>query len=145
MAISADLKRGICEIVAVAHPDNNWLKLVSRSPMLSLLASSTYYYPASAMTDCSSCSAGYSPQLGFACNDCSDSVGGIVLATLILAGGLVTAVTVISYLISGQSSNKRPGLVQRLARYIPLQSVKIIIVAWQILTQVCSRNNSIGE
>ena len=28
------------------------------------------------------------------------------------------------------------GMIERLGRYIPLQSVKIVVVAWKILTQV---------
>lgn len=68
-----------------------------------------------------------------------------MLATLLFVGGLVTAVAVISYLMSGQGSNEKPGLIQRMARYIPLQSVKIIIVAWQILTQVRSNTLTRGQ
>lgn len=65
-----------------------------------------------------------------------------MVATLLLVGGLVMAVAVISYLMSGHGPNDKPGLIQRLARYIPLQSVKIIIVAWQILTQVRAASTS---
>lgn len=43
--------------------------------------------------------------------------------------------TAISYLVSGEEAGGR-HILHRLTRNIPLQSVKIIIVAWQILTQV---------
>ena len=41
----------------------------------------------------------------------------------------------ISYLVLGEEAGAR-HILHRLTRNIPLQSVKIIIVAWQILTQV---------
>ena len=49
---------------------------------------------------------------------------------------LVAAVGVFSYVMSSKSGFAGRGVVERLGRYIPLQSVKIIVVAWQILTQV---------
>ena len=51
---------------------------------------------------------------------------------------LVVAAAVFSYLVSGKDGGSGRGVVERLGRYIPLQSVKIIVVAWQILTQVSS-------
>ena len=59
-----------------------------------------------------------------------------MLAAVLLFGGLLIAVAVMSYLMSGQGRGKGLGIVERVARYIPLQSVKIVIVAWQILSQV---------
>ncbi len=57
-----------------------------------------------------------------------------MLAVLVL----VTAAGVISYVMSGETEVGGRGVVARLRRYIPLQSVKIIVVAWQILSQVRS-------
>lgn len=42
----------------------------------------------------------------------------------------------LSHMTAGKSQDATPGIVARAARYIPLQSLKIVIVAWQILTQV---------
>lgn len=56
----------------------------------------------------------------------------VVLAVVALA----LAVAVVSYATTGEGHGKAQGLIERVARYIPLQSVKIVIVAWQILTQV---------
>lgn len=65
----------------------------------------------------------------------SGSAGRIVLAAVLAVLVLGVAVSVVSYAISGNFGGRGLGLVEWVGRYIPLQSVKIIIVAWQILTQ----------
>ena len=57
---------------------------------------------------------------------------------VLAAVALVVAAAVFSYLVSGQGVGKRTGMVERLGRYVPLPSVKIVVVAWQILSQVSS-------
>lgn len=54
-----------------------------------------------------------------------------------IISGLVIA-SAISYLASGEEKEEEGArhVLYRLTRNIPLQSVKIIIVAWQILSQV---------
>ncbi|CBN75178.1 polymorphic Outer membrane protein G/I family [Ectocarpus siliculosus] len=84
---------------------------------------------------CAVCSEGYSAQLGFTCRTCSDSAGGIALAAALAVVGLVALVAVVSYVTSGEEDGKGRGIVERVGRYIPLQSVKIVVVAWQIMTQ----------
>lgn len=49
---------------------------------------------------------------------------------------LLVAVAVVSYVVSDKVGEGSRGTVERLGRYIPLQSVKIVVVSWQILTQV---------
>ena len=87
-------------------------------------------------TDCSVCSGGYTAELSFTCSKCSHSAGGIALAAILAVAVLVVAVAVVLYVMSGQVEAGRQGMVERLGRFIPLHSVKIVIVAWQILTQV---------
>ena len=48
---------------------------------------------------------------------------------------VVMTVVVVKYVTSANMGAGR-GIFSRLLRRVPLQSVKIIIVAWQILTQV---------
>ncbi|CAM9418346.1 unnamed protein product, partial [Ascophyllum nodosum] len=50
-------------------------------------------------------------------------------------------VGIVSYLVSPDTRGSGTGLVDRVARLIPLQSLKIIIVAWQIVTQFASVAN----
>lgn len=86
--------------------------------------------------DCAICSDGYSAQLGFACSECLGAASGIVLASFLLVVIVFGAVAVASYVVLDEGADKRKGLVERVARFIPLQSLKIVIVSWQILTQV---------
>lgn len=86
--------------------------------------------------DCAVCSQGYTEALSYTCNECSNRGGGIVVAVLLVIAALFVAVAVVSYVMSGERGGGGRGLVERVARYIPLQPVKIVIVSWQILTQV---------
>ena len=87
-------------------------------------------------TDCAICSKGYTAQIGLKCSKCSGSTGGIVLAAVLAVAALLVAAVVVSYVTSGERRVKGQGMVERVGRYVPLQSLKIVIVAWQILTQV---------
>eukprot|EP00752_Nemacystus_decipiens_P017698 g15868.t1 len=84
---------------------------------------------------CAICSEGYTAQFGFVCSKCSSSAAGVALAVVLAVVTLLVAGAVVSYATTGEGNGTRRGLVERVARYVPLQSVKIVIVAWQILTQ----------
>lgn len=88
--------------------------------------------------DCSICSDGYSEQLGFVCSKCPENdAGGISIVAVLAVGALIAAAAVISYVTLGEDGmGAGRGCIERVTRYIPLQSVKIVIAAWQILTQV---------
>eukprot|EP00904_Undaria_pinnatifida_P004259 jgi/Undpi1/13834/HiC_scaffold_9.g03485.m1 len=92
---------------------------------------------------CSICSDGYTAQLGFSCNECSENNSrGIAVAVVLVVAVVITAVSMISYVMSGEAGlGAGQGVIDCLTRYIPLQSVKIVIVAWQILTQFASVAN----
>lgn len=49
---------------------------------------------------------------------------------------LVVFVAFLSYMLSGKSETVDNGIVALVSRFVPLQSVKVVIVVWQILTQV---------
>lgn len=40
------------------------------------------------------------------------------------------------YLVSGDLERAERGIMDRVTRHVPRQSPKIVLVAWQILTQV---------
>ncbi|CAM9651378.1 unnamed protein product [Ectocarpus fasciculatus] len=92
---------------------------------------------------CSICSDGYSEQLGFVCSKCPENdAGGISIVAVLAVGALIAAAAVISYVTSGEDGmGAGRGCIERVTRYIPLQSVKIVIAAWQILTQFTSIAN----
>ena len=89
-------------------------------------------------TDCSVCSYGYVPSLCFACNKCSENTIGIAIAAIMLLLTIPVIGFVLVFLLSdelpGYKNTSNSWLVTTWKR--PLQSAKIVIVAWQILTQV---------
>ena len=83
------------------------------------------------------CSDGYTHALGPSCNKCSDATGfGIALVVVLGVAILAGFTAFLTYMLSGQEQDTDRGIVARLARYIPLHTLKIVIVVWQILTQV---------
>lgn len=50
---------------------------------------------------------------------------------------MAVAFTAFTFLASAGRAETESGVVARFLRRLPLQSVKIIIVMWQIVTQVC--------
>ena len=90
--------------------------------------------------DCSICSKNSVSTVGFICRECTNGTVGIAVAfvatVLIASLGLAMG----SYLVSPEETRAGQGIVDRLTRRIPMQSVKIIIVVWQILTQVGTFN-----
>lgn len=88
------------------------------------------------VTDCSICSDGYAANFGSACDQCSDKAGGIVLMVVLVVFVLIGAAAIASYTMSRQLESGDCGTIKRLTLFVPLQSVKIVIVALQIVTQV---------
>ena len=89
--------------------------------------------------DCSVCEKGYSATLAHTCKRCSGSDQTIILVVAIVAIVMATAggayLTV--YLVSMEPANARTTRLHvKLLQYAPLQAFKILVVLWQILTQV---------
>lgn len=59
-----------------------------------------------------------------------------MLAATLAVAALAGATAVVVHVMSGKVQVGRRGMLERLGRFIPLHSVKIVIVAWQIVTQV---------
>lgn len=86
------------------------------------------------------CSDGYTAQFGFTCSKSSNSTSGVVVVAVLIVVSVFVAVSVVVYVMSREAGYmERGGLLGRLLRSVFLQSVKIVIVAWQILTQVRAR------
>ena len=107
-------------------------------PATPLCGLPTFLFP-----DCSVCSKTYARGLDFICQRCSDGKKNIaititvVIMVLIIAFGLA----IFSYLVSAEVGGAGRGIVDRVTRWVPMQSIKIIVVAWQILTQVRGDNS----
>ena len=98
--------------------------------------------------DCATCDEGYGSGFQYSCSSCQGSykwagIGGavavLVVAMVVVALGVAYLVGVVDRPISERSGvwerrilNFRDGLV----RAIPLTATKIVLVSWQIITQV---------
>lgn len=69
---------------------------------------------------------------------CADKTGALVLVIIATILAMVVLAAFFSYLIFGERERVRLGFVSHVKRCIPVHTIKIIIVVWQILTQVRS-------
>ena len=74
--------------------------------------------------------------LSFVCRKCSDSAMGYTIAAVVTVLIAAVGLTIVSHMLSTERSYADQGVVARVMQHFPMQSVKIIIVVWQILTQV---------
>ena len=93
-------------------------------------------------TDCSLCSDGYAESYRFTCDTCPGKGSVIVLAAALAVIVVIGAAGVASYTMSGQLGRRGQGTIERLTRFIPLPSLKIVIVVFQIVTQVILAHKS---
>ena len=98
------------------------------------------FIPERLIADCSVCSKNYVSSLRFTCGECFDRTTVIVTATVLLGLALGVVIAIISYLVSAEVADARRGIIDYMMQRIPLQSLKIIIILWQILTQVRTAN-----
>ena len=96
--------------------------------------------PTFLFSDCSVCSKTYAPGLNFSCQKCSDGTKGIAITLVIMVLLIAFGLAISSYLVSAEVGGAGRGIVDRAMRWVPMQSIKIIVVAWQILTQVRGDN-----
>ncbi|CAB1105335.1 unnamed protein product [Ectocarpus sp. CCAP 1310/34] len=91
---------------------------------------------------CAVCESGYASSLAHTCTQCSSSRrnGFVVAAAIAVVAAVCAIVAICAHLISGEVS-EQSCLHRRLSAMLPLQSFKIIIVVWQILTQFASAAN----
>ena len=89
------------------------------------------------MLDCSVCRENFFAGPGFTCTKCSvSSVWRVMVAGSLSIFATIAGVVTVSYLVSDESEGAELSIVDRIIRRVPVHSVKIIIVSWQILTQV---------
>lgn len=86
-------------------------------------------------TDCAICSDGYAQSLAFKCNKCSGNRD-IIFAALILPLAVALMGTFVAFLVSKEQECTGRGRFDRLKELLPLESIRIVIVAWQILLSV---------
>ena len=98
--------------------------------------------------DCAACPEGYGSGFQYSCHSCqgSDKWAGIGGAVAVLVVGMVVVSLGVAYLVGvvGRPISERSGMWERrvfnfrdgLLRAIPFTAIKIVLVSWQIITQV---------
>lgn len=86
------------------------------------------------LPDCSVCSKGYGATLAFRCRQCSDGNSAVIVVVLAIA--ILAAVAFLWHMVSIEDADSTRGVVVRVENVLPLQSIKIVLVAWQIVAQV---------
>ncbi|CAN0102348.1 unnamed protein product, partial [Ectocarpus fasciculatus] len=71
----------------------------------------------------------------FTCTKCVGDLGGIAIVVVVAVFVLGAAIALCMHLVSGEMEGARRGVVHRVIDRLPLQSIKIVVVVWQILTQ----------
>ena len=94
-------------------------------------------------TDCAICTEGHAANLGSTCRKCSGNTKDIVFASIVGLAGVILVSAVIWHLMSSETQGERQGASGRRTLRSSFQSVKIIIVAWQILTQVRQEHHAV--
>ena len=88
------------------------------------------------VTDCSICSKTYVSGTSFSCRKCSDRAIAITIVAILVVLATVIGLATVSYLVSAEGVGSGRGIMKVIMSRVPTQSVKIVIVVWQILTQV---------
>ena len=94
------------------------------------------YVPRRLFADCSVCSKNHVSSLSFTCRECYDSAVVILIATVFTVLVAAVALAIFRYLVSVKGVNAERRIMDCVTQRIPMHSVKIVIVVWQILTQL---------
>ena len=92
--------------------------------------------PENSVADCSICNETYVSGMNFSCQKCSDRAISITTVAILVVLATAIGLTTVSYLVSAEGVGGGRGIVKAIMRRVPMQSVKIVIVVWQVLTQV---------
>lgn len=95
----------------------------------------------STFTDCAVCDTDYSPSLAHTCTECSSSRRQRLMAATAIAAivAVLAIVAIFQYMVSTDLQHRTTRCFHsKVLRAVPVQSLKIIVVVWQILTQVCT-------
>ena len=117
--------------------------MLSSAPRLDLEfipAIFTWYVILPLLADCSVCSKNYVRGLRFSCRECSDRTVSMAIAIVLAVLALACGLGIIFYLVYIEEGDTEQGIVDRIKRRVPMQPLKIIIVLWQIITQVSGQN-----
>ncbi|CAN0443611.1 unnamed protein product [Pylaiella littoralis] len=86
---------------------------------------------------CAVCADGYAESLSSKCSSCSDQRARIA-AMVLLPITVILGLVFLGYMMSKERDDRPAGHFHRLKQLLPLQSLKIVIIVWQILTEFSS-------
>ena len=98
--------------------------------------------------DCAACDEGYGSGFQYSCHSCqgSDKWAGIGGAVAVLVVTMIVVALGVAYLVevADRTISERSGMWERrvlnfrdgLVRPIPLTAIKIMLISWQIITEV---------
>lgn len=92
----------------------------------------------SSRADCSLCISGYAPTLVYNCSKCPGGDIATIVAILVVTFALFVSAVFVAYMVSGEQETTHWRIVHRLSERLPLQTIKIVIVTWQIIAEVRS-------
>lgn len=81
------------------------------------------------------CSEGYADSLSYTCKSCSDGTA-TAMAFVASPVAVILGLVFVAYMVTKERDAQRSRQYHRLKQLLPLQSLKIVIVVWQILTEV---------
>lgn len=86
--------------------------------------------------DCAVCSKGYTAMPAFTCNPCPDRKEAAVIAIVALTVAVLVLLAFVWHMVSIEQNDATHDVISRLRKVLPLQSIKTIVVTWQLVTQV---------
>lgn len=81
--------------------------------------------------------------LAFTCTECVNSDGGIAIMVAVAILILCVGMALCKHLVSGERDGAHEGIIGRFIKHLPLQSIKIVVVVWQIVTQASTHRPQI--
>lgn len=110
-------------------------------------------FPSKLYTDCAVCGDGYTPGIEYSCNKCTGAtrIFSLGIGAAILIVGVFVLVMVLSALVRVEACSEQESknaitskweqkinsCRSSIAKAIPLTAIKVVLVVWQIVTQVC--------
>lgn len=82
------------------------------------------------------CSEGFVSRVQYACDSCAGEDGATAVIVILAILLSIFLLVLLWFLLSANATVEQNGIISRVTKNLPIQSLKIVIVVWQILTQV---------
>lgn len=113
-------------MTAAVKRQKNWLIAPAFSSGNALLPSA----------DCAVCRKGFASRIQYKCARCKEREVGEVVVGVFATAISLTIFALLWYMVSVTAGIEENGFLRTFMKYVPVQGLKIVIVVWQIITQV---------